>query len=161
MMRLTHICGEVSPLTNPSFCTLSVVQVGIIIDVLTDNNNRASAEIRTVVNKHNMKIASPGSVGFNFDRKGVIRVPVDQIKDLDEFFLEVAEVRFIQFSSSGSLTINRFPFSFCSCPETHSFRPILCPNFLVPHSIEKFCSHVYIYLVVIAGGGFLSLLFSA
>ncbi|KAJ8906058.1 hypothetical protein NDN08_002557 [Rhodosorus marinus] len=65
--------------------------VGIIVDVLTDNNNRAASEIRAVVNKHNLKIASPGSVGFNFDRKGVIRIRSELIEDFDEFFLEAAE----------------------------------------------------------------------
>ncbi|GAB0493245.1 hypothetical protein MMPV_004521 [Pyropia vietnamensis] len=48
--------------------------VGLLVDVWTDNSNRASAEIRQAVGKAGMKIASIGSVAFNFDRKGVVEV---------------------------------------------------------------------------------------
>lgn len=62
---------------------------GIFIDVLTDNPNRAAGCIRAVVARNNMKLASPGSVAFNFDRKGVIRVNTESVTNEDEFF-EVA-----------------------------------------------------------------------
>lgn len=45
-----------------------------------------------MINKHGLKVASPGSVAFNFERKGVIRVPSEQVKDFDDFFLDTAEV---------------------------------------------------------------------
>lgn len=64
---------------------------GIYIDVLTDNINRASADIRTALNKSKLKIASPGSVAFNFDRKGVIRVVADSVADADELLLAAIE----------------------------------------------------------------------
>jgi transcriptional/translational regulatory protein YebC/TACO1 len=58
---------------------------------LTDNLNRAAADIRTVVNKNKMKIGAPGSVAFNFDRKGVIRVNADHVSDADELLLAASE----------------------------------------------------------------------
>jgi transcriptional/translational regulatory protein YebC/TACO1 len=48
--------------------------VGIIINALTDNSNRANAEIRTAARKADLKMASSGSVLFNFDRKGKLEV---------------------------------------------------------------------------------------
>lgn len=48
--------------------------VGIIVDVMTDNKNRISSDMRIATNKRGGTIASPGSVAFNFDRKGVIQV---------------------------------------------------------------------------------------
>lgn len=48
--------------------------VGIIVDIMTDNKNRASSEMRIATNKRGGTIATPGSVAFNFDRKGVIQV---------------------------------------------------------------------------------------
>ncbi len=48
--------------------------VGIIAEVMTDNKNRISSEMRIATNKKGGTIASPGSVAFNFDRKGVIQV---------------------------------------------------------------------------------------
>jgi YebC/PmpR family DNA-binding regulatory protein len=60
---------------------------GIYIDVLTDNANRAAADIRTIVNKQNMKIGSPGSVAFNFERMGVVRILADNIPDTDALLM--------------------------------------------------------------------------
>lgn len=60
---------------------------GIYIDVLTDNMNRAAADIRVAVNKSKMKIASPGSVGYNFERKGVVRVLKEDVGDADELLM--------------------------------------------------------------------------
>lgn len=59
----------------------------LYIDVLTDNLNRASADIRVAVNKSKMKIASPGSVAFNFDRRGVVRVLAESVADGDDLLL--------------------------------------------------------------------------
>lgn len=60
---------------------------GIYIDVLTDNSNRAAADIRTIVNKQKMKIGSPGSVAFNFERLGVVRVLAEDVADPDELLM--------------------------------------------------------------------------
>eukprot|EP00897_Mesotaenium_endlicherianum_P008019 jgi/Mesen1/7245/ME000373S06316 len=48
-------------------------------EVLTDNNARAAANVRDVVKKGGGKMADPGSVMFNFNRCGVIALPVDKI----------------------------------------------------------------------------------
>jgi YebC/PmpR family DNA-binding regulatory protein len=44
--------------------------VGSIINCLSDNNNRATSEVNTIVKKNSCSIASSGSVAFNFARKG-------------------------------------------------------------------------------------------
>lgn len=64
--------------------------VGIIVDVMTDNKNRISSDIRIATNKCGGTIAHPGSVVFNFDRKGVIHVPKKQAIE-DELFLAVTD----------------------------------------------------------------------
>lgn len=63
----------------------------IFIDVLTDNANRAAAAIRTAINKSKMKIASPGSVAFNFDRVGVVRITTESVSDADELLIAAIE----------------------------------------------------------------------
>lgn len=45
---------------------------GLIINCLTDNTNRAKTEISNVIKKTDVKLATSGSVAFNFDRKGRI-----------------------------------------------------------------------------------------
>lgn len=49
--------------------------VGIIIEVATDNKNRTMPEVRHTLEKNGGRMADPGSVMFQFARKGVIFVP--------------------------------------------------------------------------------------
>jgi YebC/PmpR family DNA-binding regulatory protein len=44
----------------------------LLIDVLTDNRNRISADVRQVFSKLGGSMAEPGAVGWQFARKGVI-----------------------------------------------------------------------------------------
>jgi YebC/PmpR family DNA-binding regulatory protein len=46
--------------------------VGLLIDALTDNRNRTSADVRNVFSKLGGSLAEPGAVGWQFSRKGVI-----------------------------------------------------------------------------------------
>ncbi len=48
--------------------------VGLIIEAATDNKNRTFPEVRNILTKNGGRIAEPGSVAFQFDRKGVITV---------------------------------------------------------------------------------------
>ena len=48
--------------------------VALLIDVLTDNRNRTGAEVRGVFNKLGGSLAEPGSVSWQFSRKGIIEV---------------------------------------------------------------------------------------
>ena len=45
-----------------------------VINVSTDNNNRATADVKSTVNKRNGKMAESGSVLFMYDRRGKIEV---------------------------------------------------------------------------------------
>lgn len=46
----------------------------IIVEAATDNKNRTYPEVRTALTKNGATMADPGSVAFQFTRKGVIRV---------------------------------------------------------------------------------------
>jgi YebC/PmpR family DNA-binding regulatory protein len=46
--------------------------VALLIDVLTDNRNRISADVRQVFSKLGGSMAEPGAVGWQFARRGVI-----------------------------------------------------------------------------------------
>lgn len=48
--------------------------IGIIIEAATDNRNRTFPEVKNAISKNGGRIADPGSVMFQFTRKGVIRV---------------------------------------------------------------------------------------
>ncbi|MEY4409024.1 MAG: hypothetical protein RLZ65_170 [Actinomycetota bacterium] len=46
--------------------------VAIMIECLTDNKNRTAAEVRLAVTKNGGNMADPGSVSYQFARKGII-----------------------------------------------------------------------------------------
>ena len=48
--------------------------VGIVIEVATDNKNRTMPEVRHTLDKSGGRMAEPGSVMFQFARKGVIEI---------------------------------------------------------------------------------------
>jgi YebC/PmpR family DNA-binding regulatory protein len=57
--------------------------VAVLVEVLTDNRNRAASDVRYVFAKNGGKLGTSGSVAYLFERKGVILVPKDSV-DEDE-----------------------------------------------------------------------------
>ena len=55
--------------------------VGLVVDIMTDNKNRISADIRIATNKCGGTIATPGAVSYNFDRKGQITIAKSAIAE--------------------------------------------------------------------------------
>ncbi|MDD3345472.1 MAG: YebC/PmpR family DNA-binding transcriptional regulator [Candidatus Omnitrophica bacterium] len=55
--------------------------VAILIDSLTDNKNRSTAELRNIVSKRGGNMAGAGSVSWMFTQKGYISVAKDLIKE--------------------------------------------------------------------------------
>ncbi len=49
--------------------------VAVIVECLTDNRNRTGAEIRSLFTKNGGSMAEPGSVSWQFERKGVVILP--------------------------------------------------------------------------------------
>jgi YebC/PmpR family DNA-binding regulatory protein len=49
--------------------------VGLIVEVTTDNRNRAGGNVRAIFTKNGGALGEPGTVAFNFDRLGQIVYP--------------------------------------------------------------------------------------
>lgn len=65
--------------------------VAVLIRALTDNKNRTAQELRHVLSKNGGSMAESGSVGWMFERKGLVTVPREQIADMDEFMMMAIE----------------------------------------------------------------------
>ncbi len=76
--------------------------VGIIAEVMTDNKNRISSDMRIATNKKGGTVATPGSVAFNFDRKGIIQVLKKNALE-DPLFLTASEAGADDFESTEDL----------------------------------------------------------
>lgn len=48
--------------------------IAMLIESVTDNKNRTVAELRHIISKNNGSLGESGSVGWMFDRKGVVNV---------------------------------------------------------------------------------------
>ncbi len=48
--------------------------VAVLVECLTDNKNRAAADVRTALTRNGGSMADPGSVSYLFSRKGVVIV---------------------------------------------------------------------------------------
>ena len=65
--------------------------VAFMVECLTDNKNRAAAEVRTALTRNGGTLADPGSVAYNFARKGVISITkVDGVSE-DDILLAVLD----------------------------------------------------------------------
>src|SRR6266536_439268 len=83
--------------------------VAVLVECLTDNKNRAAADVRTALTRNGGSMADPGSVSYLFSRKGVVIVGkapgvaeddvltavldagADEVNDLGESFEVVSE----------------------------------------------------------------------
>jgi len=63
--------------------------VAVIVQALTDNRNRTSAEIKNIFSRNGGSFAEPGAVSWQFERKGVVQV--DRATDEDELTLAAAD----------------------------------------------------------------------
>ncbi len=63
--------------------------VAYIVEILTDNKNRALAEVKHAFSKHEGSLATNGAVLWQFDQKGYITVKDGC--DFDELFMEAAD----------------------------------------------------------------------
>jgi transcriptional/translational regulatory protein YebC/TACO1 len=103
ILRSTNMCAEIG---------------STVINVLSDNANRANSDIKSTVNKRHAKIAESGSVLFMYDRKGKVEVPakVDEEQlldaaieaDIDDYQLEEGDeegtsIVYVEPTNAGSM----------------------------------------------------------
>ncbi len=65
--------------------------VAVIVDIMTDNRNRTSSDIRHIFDKNGGSMATTGSVSYQFDNKGVIVIEKEPGMDEDEMLMQAME----------------------------------------------------------------------
>jgi len=78
--------------------------VGIIAEVMTDNKNRISSDMRIATNKRGGVVATPGAVAFNFDKKGIIQLNKSKGTE-DELFMLATEAGAEEFEATDDMFI--------------------------------------------------------
>ena len=91
--------------------------VAVLVECLTDNRNRAAAEVRTAINRNGGNPADPGSVSYLFGRKGLVLVTKTDGLAEDDVLLAVLE--------SGAEDVSDLGEAFeviCEAGDTHAVR---------------------------------------
>jgi YebC/PmpR family DNA-binding regulatory protein len=91
--------------------------VAVLVECLTDNRNRAAAEVRTAITRNGGNPADPGSVSYLFGRKGIVLVTKTEGLTEDDVLLAVLEV--------GAEDVNDLEETFevvCDATDTHAVR---------------------------------------
>ena len=66
--------------------------IAIIVDALTDNRNRTSADVRAAFSKGQGNIGTPGCVSFMFDKKGQILIDKEECSmEADDLMMEALD----------------------------------------------------------------------
>ena len=85
--------GELEGVTYEEFSIegYGVGGVAIMVEVLTDNKNRSTAEIRNIFSKKNGNVAGAGSVSWMFQKKGYIEIDKKVYPDEDNIMGKVLD----------------------------------------------------------------------
>ncbi len=65
--------------------------VAFLVECLTDNRNRAASDVRVAFSRNGGNLADPGSVAYNFSRKGVVEVAKAEGVDEDSILMAVLD----------------------------------------------------------------------
>lgn len=65
--------------------------VSVIVEAMTDNKNRAAADIRCIFSKSGGSLGQTGSVGYMFNKKGYILVEKSENFDEDTLMMDALE----------------------------------------------------------------------
>ena len=75
--------------------------VAVMIEVLTDNRNRAASDVRVALTRTGGTLAESGSVAYMFNRTGVVEVPNDGTTDEDEILMAVLDAGAEEVADEG------------------------------------------------------------
>lgn len=89
--RGAGLTGETIDYTTIMYEGYGPSGVAFLIECLTDNRNRAAAEVRTAMTRNGGTMADPGSVAYNFSRKGVVSITKTDGVAEDDIMLAVLD----------------------------------------------------------------------
>ena len=91
--------------------------VAILVEVLTDNNNRAAANVRNIFSKSGGNLGATGSVAYMFNRKGVIEYDAEVVSEDEVMDIALEAGADDIVSEDGIITVTTDPASFESVLE--------------------------------------------
>lgn len=93
--------GEGASLETVLFEGFGPSGVAVLVEAITDNNNRTSSEIRNVFSKHGGTLGGPGSVAYMFQRLG--EVELSKTSSYDEIFEKAIDAGAVDIEETENL----------------------------------------------------------
>ena len=91
--------------------------VAVLVEVLTDNKNRAAANVRNLFSKNGGNLGATGSVAYMFNRKGVIEYDAEVVSE-EKLMEEALEAGAADIQTEGGIiTVTTDPNDFASVLE--------------------------------------------
>ncbi|QCU77901.1 YebC/PmpR family DNA-binding transcriptional regulator [Citricoccus sp. SGAir0253] len=98
--RGAGLTGEVIDYAEITYEVRGPQGSALMVECLTDNKNRAAAEVRTAVTRNGGTMADVGSVAFLFNRTGLVRLPAEGRTE-DDVLLAVLDAGAEEVVQSG------------------------------------------------------------
>ena len=87
--------------------------VAVIVEAMTDNRNRAAADIRCIFDRSGGSLGQTGSVGYMFTKKAVFVIEKNSLINEDDLMLEILDLGAEDFTSDDEfIEITAEPQSF-------------------------------------------------
>ena len=77
--------------------------VAVIVEATTDNRNRTAGEVRHFFDKFGGNLGTQGCVSFMFDRKGIVVIEEESVKDTDELMMDALDAGADDFSIENGI----------------------------------------------------------
>ena len=90
-----------------------VAGVAVIVEALTDNNNRTTASVRAAFDKYGGNLGTPGCVAYMFSRKGIILIEKEDSIDEDALLEAALE------AGADDMIVNEDSFEIVTDPAVH------------------------------------------
>ncbi|MGO1885240.1 MAG: YebC/PmpR family DNA-binding transcriptional regulator [Citricoccus sp.] len=100
--RGAGLTGEVIEYTETIYEVRGPQGSALMVECLTDNKNRAAADVRTAVTRSGGTMADSGSVAFLFNRTGLVRLPAEGHTE-EEVMLAVLDAGAEDVTQSGDV----------------------------------------------------------
>lgn len=65
--------------------------IAVLVECATDNPTRTVSNVRHIFKEHGGTLGQTGSIAFMFERKGLFKIPIEKIPDIDAFELEMID----------------------------------------------------------------------
>ncbi len=118
--------------------------VALLIEALTDNKNRTTAEVRNILNKKNGSLAGAGSTAWMFTKKGFISVAKDKAneEELMEIVIEAGAEDIKQEGNNFEITCDPSAFEAVKAAIQNKEIPIETAEItMLPNSTVKVVGH--------------------